>query len=92
MTPQQSGAELGLWGLALLAQSTAEPCPATPATGRAVGPQVPSPSPALTVLVRGGAVVQGPSPGPPLLPDLCPCLLGRPLDRRLIALLPEGEG
>lgn len=88
-TPRQSRAELGWRGLALPAQSAAELCTATPAPAERRGP---SSSPALTILVCGGAVVQGPSPGPPLLPDLRPRLLGRTLDRCLIAFLPEGKG
>lgn len=41
----------------------------------------------LTGLVSRGAVVQGPCPGPALLPDFSPRLLHRPLDGCFIALL-----
>ena len=38
-----------------------------------------------------GRLVETPSPGPPLLADLGPGLLGGPLDGRLVALLQTTE-
>lgn len=46
-----------------------------------------SPSSPLTGLTSWGAVVQGPCPGPALLPDFSPRFLHGPLDGCFIALL-----